>query len=194
MTRWEYTSWRPIAMQIVMWLLLAGTVGLAALVNQYVQRQPRVTLSEPIAGDGLILRLPRGWQLVDEPDPRIIVRLREPVSPENARLLTLYYEPTTLDSPDTYLVESGLLPRVYLGTRHLGREVHEIEMAGHEAILIAGSRRVRSLGNAVLNDVIASVVLPDGEALTFLLQGTGTYASTDVELVRQLAEALQRPN
>ena len=58
---WQYTRGRFILMQAVMWLILAATVGLAALVVR--KRSHPVELTQPVTLGRISLLLPKGWRV-----------------------------------------------------------------------------------------------------------------------------------
>jgi hypothetical protein len=72
----EISTWRRYAMQAIMWVVLAGTVGLAALVNIDVRRKHGGELGDRITVGEISVQLPLGWR--PEADDGGLVRVREP--------------------------------------------------------------------------------------------------------------------
>lgn len=71
----ETPRWRRVAMQGIMWVILAATVGVAALVNHEVRRTHGGELAQPVrVSDDLSIRLPLGWRVIDESDGYIEVQ------------------------------------------------------------------------------------------------------------------------
>jgi hypothetical protein len=52
-------------MQAIMWIILGGTIGLAALVDARRGSHRQPDLRDPITIDGVTLRLPAGWRVRD---------------------------------------------------------------------------------------------------------------------------------
>lgn len=58
---WEYSRNRWLAMQVLMWLIFAGTLGLAAVISHHRQQGREVVLSGVVQQQRLLFRLPAGW-------------------------------------------------------------------------------------------------------------------------------------
>ncbi|HSZ55221.1 MAG TPA: hypothetical protein VK797_06140 [Tepidisphaeraceae bacterium] len=56
---WEYPNWRRVAMQLVMWLILCATLGLAEIVT----RTRGIEGAQQVRVGPVIVRLPYGWKL-----------------------------------------------------------------------------------------------------------------------------------
>jgi hypothetical protein len=71
----EIPKWRRIAMQAIMWVVLAATVGLAAVVNRELRKTHGGELGDPITiAQDVTLRLPHHWVEADSDDDSITVR------------------------------------------------------------------------------------------------------------------------
>jgi hypothetical protein len=81
---WEYSRGRHVAMQITMWVVLALTLGLAALVAQSKRDNMKVPLGSPTQVGLLLVRMPADWHCT--------------LSHDDARLLLTAYEPGGVDS------------------------------------------------------------------------------------------------
>lgn len=57
---WDYPRWRRVLMQVMTWLVLGGTVGLAQLVI-HVKTREALTLGPPVRYGLLVVRFPQGW-------------------------------------------------------------------------------------------------------------------------------------
>lgn len=65
---WEYPRWRRVLMQAVMWVILAGTLGLAQLVV-VERRQAPVALDPPMRVGPIRVQVPAGWSATEDSDP-----------------------------------------------------------------------------------------------------------------------------
>src|SRR4051794_35997370 len=66
---WQYGRLRVVALQVVMWLIFAASLGLAAFIDHRKNGALEVTWGEPRTFGGLVVRLPRGWELEGESGP-----------------------------------------------------------------------------------------------------------------------------
>jgi hypothetical protein len=57
-----YPRWRSLLMQTIMWVVLGGTVALAALLDRHLLRAQILTLSDPIVDGPLTFRFPATWK------------------------------------------------------------------------------------------------------------------------------------
>ncbi|WP_428940237.1 hypothetical protein [Fontivita pretiosa] len=65
---------RRFMMQAIMWIVLAGTVGLAAIVNHARRQDLNPSLGQPRTFGQVTLRLPDDWQISDSSeDPRVML-------------------------------------------------------------------------------------------------------------------------
>jgi hypothetical protein len=185
MAKVEYTRWRLVLMQVMMWLVLAGAVGLAALVNMQAERRHRVALSEPFPANGLTYRLPEGWRLAPADDPRVVARV---VEPDRERAVSLVVDDSEASDPFEYLVFSGLLSPAYTTAQYAQSDRQPLHFAGAEGVLVAGARVTGPRQEpTIIKEVMACAILPSGEAVTIFLLGSGPYDARDVALVRLLA-------
>ena len=75
---WEYSRGRHIAMQVTMWLILAVTLGLAALVAR-ARGRGMEGLGDPAPLGPLVVRWPDGWSATPARDgDRIVLTAVEP--------------------------------------------------------------------------------------------------------------------
>jgi hypothetical protein len=58
---WQYPRWRRLLMQSAMWVILGGTVGLAALLDRHQRQETRINLTPPMQVGNVVLRLPANW-------------------------------------------------------------------------------------------------------------------------------------
>jgi hypothetical protein len=100
MPRPQTTRFRRLAQQTIMWLVLAATMGVAAVVDLRLNR-----LGKPVTLGEMTLRLPSGWIETDE-DGEIL--LRERGDEAVARTLSVRYESPRISLSEIF---SGV-PRV----------------------------------------------------------------------------------
>src|SRR5437879_3323995 len=75
---WQYPRWRRILMQATMWLILAATVGLAALVTRQRTHTARTEMSQVRTVGDFTITLPTRWKVVDGGDGAMLLVAREP--------------------------------------------------------------------------------------------------------------------
>src|SRR5437762_7495835 len=117
---WQYPRWRRAVMQGTMWLILAATVGLAALVNRHQRHGmvPALDTKNPITlGNAVKVFLPANWAAPRSDGPSgntapMSVQVREPVpsgSPAVGRTIAVsLFAAPGFTSPREFLYHSGL--------------------------------------------------------------------------------------
>lgn len=155
-----------------MWVILAGTVGMAAVVNSQLNR-----LGDPVTIDGVTLRLPSGWEAVDD-DPETI-ELRERGESSLVRQLTVGYGTPAFS-----------LSELFSGGRGRARE-QSVELSdGRTASLRIMRRELARDPRGIIYelDVSASVPTPAGKKLIISI----TQVSIDVKSDGKVNEMLMR--
>jgi hypothetical protein len=147
---WQYPRWRRFAMQVAMWVILAATVGLAALVNHERRRSMRVDLGAPIVSGAMSVRLPKTWQqsrVAGERDGRIIAQAVEPDDQNLGRTVTITRDRVAAPvSPLEFLLASnnqimGLELLTAQHARTSGEQLVEpITVGGWPGVLVRGVR------------------------------------------------------
>ncbi len=196
-------------MQAAMWLILGGTVGLAALVNHERRRSMRVELGPPTSHGWLVVRLPKTWQASPLPaagdrDDRIIARAIEPDEQGLGRTITI-----TLDrvdepiSPLQFLLSSNnqILGLDLLRAAPRGPDekdlVEPITVGGHPGVLMRGVRAAlpgrggAGAGGLPHKEIYGATIVPSGHAIVVKLEGDRPAELSDIEIVKQLASALE---
>jgi hypothetical protein len=173
---------RRVVMQILLWLALGATVGLAALVNHAVVRPQRIEAA------GLSVQLPRQWQVVEVEDPRLAMAA---VDPEGGRVVALVRQRAAPGlGAYQYLRQSGLLPPEYQQGQTAGVVGQSpIRMAGQTGLLVIAVRISPQTG-LPSSKLLAAVILPDREAVTIILESPGAPRQADALLIRQIADTL----
>jgi hypothetical protein len=59
---WYFPRWRHLMMQVIMWLVLGGTIALAAILDQHLRRAQILSLSNPVVDGPLSFRFPADWK------------------------------------------------------------------------------------------------------------------------------------
>jgi hypothetical protein len=77
MPRPPETRFRRYLMQSIMWIVLLATVGLAAMVDRAKARAMYAALDDPVHFGNISMRLPSGWEPVDDPDHSSLVHLSD---------------------------------------------------------------------------------------------------------------------
>src|ERR1700677_2816281 len=57
-----FPRWRHLLMQVVMWLILGGTLALAALLDRHLRLGQIINFSAPITEGPITFSLPDGWK------------------------------------------------------------------------------------------------------------------------------------
>jgi hypothetical protein len=90
---WEYPRWRRWVMQLVMWLILGATVGLAELITYQRNHMP-IELGPPVQLGQVDVRLPAGWRV------GAAGSTLEAQDPETGRVVRVMYNPALLRSEE----------------------------------------------------------------------------------------------
>jgi hypothetical protein len=88
---WEYPNWRRVTMQVMMWLILCATLGLAEMVS----RTRGIEGAQQVRVGPVVVRLPYRWK-PDKVDP---VRGLRAQDPDGQRQLFVVVTPLTRDDP-----------------------------------------------------------------------------------------------
>src|SRR2546430_2496362 len=197
-----YTPRRRLVMQVVMWLILGVTVGLAGLVVHAQQRARRVDLaSQAIVEQQISVRLPAKWKQRNSAhtDSRIIVEAVESAGHGrgDARTLRVYrerlYSPM---SPLDYLADRFEVRFDVEGDvrESLLRQMRGVRIGTAPGVMVQSEyetpRQPEAPGH---KEVIAATVLPSGIAIALKLEGTGALDASDAAIVQQVAAAMTVP-
>ena len=192
-------------MQATMWVVLGATVGLAALVNHERRRSMRVELGSPTTHGWLVVRLPKTWQqsASTERDDRIVARAIEPDEQGLGRTITITRDRITRPiSPLEFLLTSDaqmlgldlLLAQDPKGGKDL---VEPITVGGQPGVLVRGVRAAgrngggNRAGSLPHKEIYGATVVPSGHAIVVKLEGDRPGELSDVEIVKQLADAIE---
>jgi hypothetical protein len=192
-------------MQGAMWVILAATVGLAALVNHERRRSMRVHLGAPIVSGAMTVRLPKTWQqsrAAGDRDGRVVAQAVEPDDQNLGRTVTITRDRVAAPvSPLEFLLSSNnqILSLELLTAQHArtsGEQLVEpITVGGWPGVLVRGVRAAGRGSNGANNlphkELYGATVLPSGHAIVVKLEGDRPAELSDVEIVKQLAGALE---
>ena len=180
---WEYPLWRRVLMQGLMWVVLAGTVGLAQLVTQHQKRHTTVTLGAPIRLGPIYVRVPKGWaanKTVTTGESVI-----EAVDGETRRVLSIFVMQVPPDDDDQSVdarngVDNGASEPITF--RGLGLK---------SSMRVGRENRQAEDGVITTTSLNAIVRLPSGSTVVVELDEIGTHlASADKSLLRAAADAI----
>ena len=169
-------------MQSLMWVILAGTVGLAQLVTNHQRRHTSVTMSEPMRLGPIFVRVPDGWTLSQTltKDDNLI----DCVDPDTSRMLRIFIlrAPSAGDDPQDTEPRPGGLASEPIDFRGLGIK---------SVMTVERQSRVTADGITTMMSLSATAQLPSGMSVTIELDEIGTrLASADKSLVRAVAKAI----
>jgi hypothetical protein len=180
---WQYPRWRRILMQCVMWLVLAGAIASAALINHELRKRQRVALGAPQTLDRMRISLPGGWIKASDPeDQGVLVHLSEPGDGPAGRQLLVLSRRT-----EGFIPPQDCLSRLDGGAfKGASDEPQLLDIGGYPGLLL---RRRVSVGEGVEASVIqACVSFPWRQVVVIHLEGLAE--DEDVNLVRRIAGSI----
>jgi hypothetical protein len=193
----EYTPVRRRLLQVVMGIILLGTIGLAAMVGSVNRRAGRVELSPGgISSGDVNVRLPVGWRALPNTDePRAVVQAEELIgSRDGGRRLAVMFESLEVPaSPVQHLIERFRLPITSLAEdQDPIVRIEAAKVAGHVGVLVSIDSLLMGEGTPQLphKEVFAAAVLPSRRAVVVHLRGFGQLDLTDRAVARQVAGAI----
>ncbi|HEY2585439.1 MAG TPA: hypothetical protein VGI81_06740 [Tepidisphaeraceae bacterium] len=178
---WEYPRWRRTLMQAVMWVILAGTVGLAQLVVVERRRAP-IALEAPVQVGPLWVRTPVDWSFATGSNPEAgDLSLVDDNNPSRQLAIGVERNPVGQD----------------LGSQlnHPGAGTQPIDFKGlkQTGVLMAWHRKIRPQGGnwEQVDILLAFTQLPSGYLVEIRLTQMGARLGTaDAELVKAVANAI----
>lgn len=193
MARAPYTPRRRLLMQVVVWLVFAGSIGLAAGVVQWKLARTHVELTAPqtIVG-GLELRLPRGWEVRVGRDGVIQVTCMEPTPTGVGRCLIIVSQRVAADTHPLDLLIDRSVERDESadGATDLEGGAERIDIDGAEGVLVEDLRQIRVRGQATPryeHRARACAILRGGQAVTIEVLG---QVGGEAALLRQVAATI----
>jgi hypothetical protein len=176
------------AMQAIMCVLLFGTIGLAALLDQHLRKSQVVQLSDPIADGSIFFRAPVGWKM-------------NKVSNDDGALYTIS-EPDDTDSQRTISIRHLRIGNQFLGPmqyihHELGDEPQVFPQPsalvdGHNAtavrwqvVEIQDNQQQQSQGLAFC------VIVPGSQVITIVFQRAGELSTTDRIVMSEVLDSIK---
>jgi len=173
-----------------MWIILAGTVGLASIVDWHVNQVNRVELGAPILKGNLSFQLPRNWEEIEADNPPAIATVQEPGT---GRSVTIYYDDFRGELP----ANISLTPVQYLQLRGLVNPKKldilappsPINIGSHPGVLIIAAF---GHGDVPVKVLVACAVLRPGIAITVKVESPGlpTPNDPDEHLIRSITNSI----
>lgn len=177
---WEYPRWRRIVMQVVMWLILGATLGLAQLISNQRARAPEA-LGVPMRVGSFLVRMPEGWALQRFRDQDVLgVR---GVDPDNYRVLLVLIVPAPAGPHaigPTRRITSTPQPIEFSGLHVKGKMVLEQDLQPAQGAAVP-QRSVAAMAVLPSQDtIVVQLVLPPGVQV----------GRADTDLLKQVAAAI----
>ena len=193
---WQYGRWRPVALQVVMWLIFASSLGLAAYIDHSRTASHDIVPGESRAFGRLTLRVPAGWDAREEltTPPSLVM---ENFDDQGRRRWTVAVTQEQQASarrkgPQYYLEDLLDLPA------SASDQVEHFSMLGRPDAALIAWRGMPEIMQYLENPqgiaepgVYACVVLPDGLSVTVQVRGDGAYGPTARRLLRKMAENIR---
>ena len=178
----QYPRSRYVMMQVALFLVLLATVALA----NWVSHRPVAAAAQagPISLGDFKLRLPPDWIVTQKPIAHAIQI--DAVEPDETgrEISVLYQELTKPLPPMDYLQRSGLVTGSW-------RE-QPMTVDGNPGAYIQMMRPFdRGDQRLLIKDLLACVVLPNGQVLTLQLTGPGKMDESDQQLMQEVLTNLQ---
>jgi hypothetical protein len=183
-------------MQAVMWLILAATVGLAALVTNDRRRASRVRLGDSVEYGTISIALPVKWKARTraEGNPRIVVQANEPELSPRARTLTIFREQASDPlSPLQYLIRNFNVPPPPASETDTRWTAPAAQSIGGWPGVIVNTVAPPAPPNTTPPRVqfLACTVLPSRDVIVVKLEGVGPADASDAEAMRNICEAMR---
>lgn len=193
---WQYGRVRVVALQAVTWLVLGGSMALAAWIDHRRSSQFDVGLGEPRTVGRLTLRLPKGWEVEGPAGTPLAIRAKDFDRQGRVRLtLTVTQEQQTgrKRGPQYYLEELVNLP----DDEYLAPAVESIRFLGQDEAVLASfkfnAKPFKRLSPEIdLPDpgLYACAVMPDGFTVTVQVSGDGAFGPSSRTLLRRVADTI----
>ena len=186
-------------MQITLWLLLAATLGLAALVDHQRQKALRVSLGPVQTFGDLSVRLPAHWQMnAGEAESAVVVSAEDQTEAGQRRhealrrLDIIRLRTRDFISPLEILLQDPQVARLLKSQMAQGEDsLKSVPMGSWPGILLTmESTADRRRGVVTAKELLAATVLPSRQAILIRLSGFGMVEPADEQIVRQVAASL----
>jgi hypothetical protein len=200
---WQYPRLRRILVPTIMWLVLAGAVGIAALVSRQRTQSQHIDLSNRITIDAITIQLPNKWAIIPDGDNLgAIIRESGDSDQQRALMIRLYPVPPNLTSAE-FLTRSGLFrepapsptdDETQEDLPPLSQEPQPIEIAGSPGILRKALRSYPPTPadpeETQREELIAAAVLPNHQAIVLRLYCPPDTDEENTTLLHRLTAAI----
>jgi hypothetical protein len=193
--QWHFPRWRHVSMQGIMWLILGGSVGLAALLDGHLVRASIVTLGSPIADAPFSFQLPDDWNTQTQTNPdynSIEYTATKPDDSDAQRVLKVLHQKIT----------SPIFPAEYVN-RLLGRNrqvvwVEGRNVAGRPGVQVRWSSPGQSDDQTDgTNGIVFCLIVPRPsqnaapDAITVEFERTGPLEKVDQNLFDRVVNSIK---
>lgn len=181
---WEYPRWKRVLMQVSMWLLFGGTLGLAQFVSHERRVSPQADLGPPQSWGRLTVRLPDGWQIGErESDQLLLIQGIDPQDPTRRLFMEQRLGQQPADNSEDDTDQTPLL-----------RSSEKIQFTGlgRTGELTEEVRQIAQEPEVKWVFLRASVQMPDGLSVSVEIGQAGTrIGSADRLLLKEMVEAIK---
>lgn len=177
-------------MQVIMWLVLAGTVALASLLDQHLLRAQLLSLSNPVVDGPVSFRFPAEWkswtrQANGDATAHVAADSADGVS--RTLLISRQRVPCPM-SPAQYMLRASPLAG---NVNEDGFKGVTIDGWPGQTITYAGRRISFSSGTELQFTICSAIVLPGDQAIMIRLDKNAQFEQADERLYRQILDQLR---
>lgn len=194
---WQYGRLRAVALQVVMVIILGGSLGLAAFLDRRHSSALNVQLGPPRAEGRLGVRLPKDWDVdakqTSEGPPRTLTAIDYDRQGRARRTLRITQEQQQGRPKGAEFYLEGMMSSQHV----IPLQPQSFPMLGQDdAVLVPFKADFRNLPEAAELDLpepglYACAVMPDGLAVTVQVVGEGAYGPSAYQLLRLVADNLK---
>ena len=197
---WQNPRWRRILLQATLWLILAASVGIAALVTRQRNQSQYVNLTNHATIDTLSLQLPARWISVVDPDSLGVTATERGDSNQQRRLI-IRLQPAVFGlSAAQILAASGFSQETIIPDTSdedlpsLSQTPEPIQIAGTSGILKKSLRAypppTPDADETIREELIAAAVLPNHHAIVIRLYCPPEDDQDNTTLLQRIAAAI----
>jgi hypothetical protein len=178
----QYPRSRYVMMQVALFVILLGTVALASWVSQ--RHVKAVVQSGPIILGDFTLHMPADWAVEKKQTVNAIQITATEPDDTGRQISALYQQLREPESPMDYLQRSGLVSGPV--------DEQPMSVDGNPGAYLPMMQLIDRDGQRVLiKDLLACVMLPNGQVLTLQLTGPGKLDDADQQIMRELLDDLK---
>jgi len=187
----EYTRSRRNVMQMTMFFVLLGTVGLAALLDQRIGAAAVVPLGPEQAAGPLHFKLPAGWTQVaaDDLDPTVVAQ-----ASQGQRTIRIYRQHIRrMLKPEAYLDESGMFSDIFGDQQDASsQEVDQVMMGGVSALRVRGLvPHLTMMGQWMQSESVICAVFPNRQVVTLRMSDRTEDPDADEDFLDEIAASIR---